>query len=247
MKTKIIELDVTDSTNRFLHDYLPETDNDLVVAVARYQTAGRGQACNSWESEPGENLLFSILVQNISVPPARQFIISMAMAVALKDCLTEIVGSGISVKWPNDIYWRDKKISGTLIETAVCRHGIRRCIIGTGVNINQETFRSDAPNPVSLRNILGHEVEMRTILDDIIDRFCRYMGMIENGNGSSVVATYHSALYRREGFHAYSDADGGFVAETVGVEESGRLLLRDTEGRLRKYFFKEVKFIINNK
>lgn len=247
MKTRIIELDVTDSTNRFLHDYLPETDNDLVVAVARYQTAGRGQACNSWESEPGENLLFSILVQNISVPPARQFIISMAMAVALKDCLTEIAGSGISVKWPNDIYWCNKKISGTLIETAVCRHGIRRCIIGTGINVNQGTFLSDAPNPVSLRNIMGHEVERRPVLDGIIARFRHNMGMIERGDIHTLTAMYHSALYRREGFHAYSDANGEFEAETVGVEESGRLLLRDTEGMLRKYFFKEVKFIINNK
>ena len=94
---------------------------------------------------------------------------------------------------------------------------------------------------------MGHEVERRPVLDGIIARFRHNMGMIERGDIHTLTAMYHSALYRREGFHAYSDANGEFEAETVGVEESGRLLLRDTEGMLRKYFFKEVKFIINNK
>jgi len=247
MRTKIIELNETDSTNRFLRDYAQKSGEDTVVAVAEYQTAGRGQGCNSWESEPGKNLLFSILVHPAAVYPSRQFVISMAMALALKDVLYTQTGGGISVKWPNDIYWHDLKISGTLIETDVCRQGIRRCIIGTGVNVNQEVFRSDAPNPVSLRNILGHEVERRAVLNGILERFGHYMEMIDGGNAAQVAALYRGALYRGDGFHTYCDRDGVFEAEISGVEESGRLLLRDRSGRIRGYLFKEVKFVINNK
>lgn len=247
MEIKIIRLDETDSTNRFLHDYVPEEGEDIVVAVAGHQTAGRGQGNNSWESEPGKNLLFSILAHPTYVIPSRQFIISMATALALRDVLTQEAGKGISIKWPNDIYWHDKKISGTLIETAVCRQGIKRCIIGIGININQEVFHSDAPNPVSLRNITGHDTERESILQAIINRFCFYMGMVERGESAAIISLYHKALYRKEGFHAYCDSNGMFDAEIKDIEENGRLLLRDRNGRLRGYFFKEVKFIINNK
>lgn len=247
MNIKIIELEKTDSTNRYLHDYVPLPDEDMVVVVAGYQTAGRGQGCNSWESEQGKNLLFSILAHPGGVPPSRQFVISMAMALALCDVLMQETGGGISVKWPNDIYWNDSKISGTLIETAICRNGIKSCIIGTGVNINQEVFRSNAPNPVSLRNILGHDVDCRAVLNRIVARFGHYMDVIAAGRAADIVGMYHKVLYRRTGFHLYCDADGEFEAEVAGVEECGRLMLRDRSGVVRGYFFKEVKFIINNK
>lgn len=247
MKIKIIRLDETDSTNRFLHDYVPDENDNIVVAMAEHQTAGRGQGNNSWESEPGKNLLFSIMAHPASVTPARQFIISMATALALKDVLEQVAGEGISIKWPNDIYWHDYKISGTLIETTVCRQGIKRCIIGIGININQDVFHSDAPNPVSLRNITRHYMDKDAILHDIINLFCHYMDMVELGKSETIISLYHKALYRKKGFYAYSDSNGVFDAEITGVGENGRLSLRDRDGRLREYFFKEVKFIINNK
>lgn len=247
MNTRIIELDETDSTNRFLRGYMPETGEDAVVAVAEYQTAGRGQGTNSWESERGKNILFSILFRPYGVEPARQFVLSMAMAVAAKDVMAHETGGGVSVKWPNDIYWHDYKLGGTLIETAMDSHGMKSCTIGTGLNINQTVFRSDAPNPVSLANITGHEFERRPILDMIINRFKHYINIVRHGDAATIVRIYNDALYRKDGFHKYSNSHGEFEAETVGVEENGRLTLRDRHGKLRGYFFKEVKFIINNK
>ena len=148
MKTNIIRLQTVDSTNRYLHDCPPVGEEEMTVAVADYQTAGRGQGTNTWESEAGANLLFSLMVHPCWMPVGRQFLLSMAGALALKETLDAYIDF-VTLKWPNDVYWRDSKLSGTLIETTVNSRGIGRCIFGIGLNVNQREFRSDAPNPVS--------------------------------------------------------------------------------------------------
>ena len=104
-----------DSTNTFLKGMKNCDDDTIVVAVADYQTAGRGQGTHTWESEPGKNLLFSMLMTPTWVPVRQQFLLSEAGALAVKEAL-DTYTDGITLKWPNDVYWNDKKISGTLIE-----------------------------------------------------------------------------------------------------------------------------------
>ncbi len=243
MKRNIIRLEQTDSTNRWLHDYKDSTGEGMTVVVAAYQTAGKGQGTNKWESEPEMNLLMSVLVHPKSVHPARQFILSEAGALAVGDALSEYV-DGISLKWPNDIYWNDCKISGTLIETAVNSKGLHRCIFGIGLNVNQTVFRSDAPNPVSLAQILRHTVPVDKVMNDVLDEFEREMHLLEMGREDDIVRRYHERLYRRDGWHGYRDRDGEFQAKIIRVADDGHLILLDEEGRERSYAFKEVEFII---
>ncbi len=242
-RIKLIRLGETDSTNNFLRNHGPEDDADMVVATAEHQTAGRGQGTNTWESQPASNLLFSVLTRPQGVDIARQFVLSMAEALAVKAALDRHTG-GITLKWPNDIYWNDRKICGTLIETSVSRRTINRCIFGTGININQRTFTSDAPNPVSLAQITGHDADREQILCHFLEAFVRLHAMAENGGGDTISRLYHDALYRRTGFHAYRDKDGVFMAETTRVDQDGRLHLTDDARRERDYTFKEIQFII---
>ena len=158
-EVNVVRLDAVDSTNSFLRTYTPADDEPMTVVVADYQTAGRGLGTNTWESEAGKNLLFSVLVHPTMLPVRSQFLLSEAGALALKEALTDYVKDDIRLKWPNDIYWKDKKLSGTLIETKLAGGRIKDCIFGVGLNVNQEAFHSDAPNPVSLCQILGHEVD----------------------------------------------------------------------------------------
>ena len=140
MKTELIYLEQTDSTNRYLREnHLSSLidEDKMVVVWTGYQTAGKGQGSNVWESERDENLLFSVLVHPVSVPVNKQFVLSMAIALAVKKTL-DTYTDDITVKWPNDVYWRDNKISGTLIETTITSHGIRDCVFGTGIDINQK-------------------------------------------------------------------------------------------------------------
>ena len=177
MNIRTINLQSTDSTNNFLRGYVMDDNDDIVVVKADYQTAGRGQGVNKWESEDGKNLLFSLLVRPHTVPVTSQFILSMTMAVALKETL-DSYAEGFELKWPNDIYWHDSKISGTLIETTVSGKGLGRCIFGVGINVNQQTFTSDAPNPVSLSAITGQEEDITELLNKVVEAFCKYYTML---------------------------------------------------------------------
>lgn len=243
-----IEIDETDSTNDYLKSLLATLDGvqqepRLTIAYADYQRAGRGQGTNKWESERGKNLLFSILCHPVWVPVQSQFVISEALALALHDSLSTYT-EDITIKWPNDIYWKDRKISGTIIENTLSGRHIKDCIVGTGVNINQEVFHSDAPNPVSLKQIVGHDCDRLMILKDIIKRFDSYLTDIRNGNYEKIVSLYQSYLYRGHGFYSFRDKDGDFEAAIVEVEDDGHLILRDRGDHIRSYAFKEVEFII---
>lgn len=241
MEEKIIRLKEIDSTNRFLRELKDEQEDEMVVAVADFQTAGKGQGSHTWESEAGKNLLFSIKVNPRWVPVRQQFLLSMAGAIAIKEALETYV-DGITLKWPNDVYWNDKKISGTLIETSIDSKGIKTCIFGIGINVNQEAFHSDAPNPVSLRQILGHEVDKDELLPKVIEGFRRYYELLRRADYMDVSGIYHLSLYRRKGFHRYEDADGDFEGAFVEVEDDGHLILHDKQGVIRSYSFGEVKF-----
>lgn len=254
---KIIQLDETDSTNRFLCEYTGEEGRFLTVATADYQTAGCGQGSNTWESERGKNLLFSMMFRTKSLPAARQFgiIESSALAVAhsLGHSTTQWVDreDGFSIKWPNDIYWHDRKIAGILSECEVRGGIISRCIVGIGINIGQTEFKSDAPNPVSLSQITGKPFtekrlasEKKRVLEDVAEWFLSLLTAVKCGYTRHYHTPYLEGLYRREGVYEFEDADSRFRASIETVEPDGRLVLRRDDGCLSRYAFKEVSYII---
>ena len=240
---KIIHLDEIDSTNSYLRHYPDDGAEDMVVATADFQTAGRGQGSHTWESEPGKNLLFSVLIHPVGVAAAEQFILSEVGALALKTVLDDYA-EGITLKWPNDVYWHDRKLSGTLIETAVSAAGLHRCVYGVGLNVNQRQFHGDAPNPVSLWQILGRETDRGHLLHQIATALEQGLQRLYGGERQSIRQAYHQSLYRRSGYHPYSDAAGRFMAAIDHVADDGHLILTDTDGRSRSYAFGEVKCLL---
>ncbi|MBQ0073867.1 MAG: biotin--[acetyl-CoA-carboxylase] ligase [Prevotella sp.] len=250
----IIHLSDISSTNAYVLQLLnapvgssPFRDGKEGIFLCDYQSAGKGMGTNKWESEAGKNLLFSILVHPSWLPASKQYLISMVQAVSLCEVLSEYT-DGITIKWPNDIYWHDKKISGTLIEGNIQGRNMSNMVIGTGININQEIFLSDAPNPISLRNITATVHDKADILNRIITRFEHHQSTLkadlESGLEPSIIATYHNHLYRKEGLHEYQDKDGLFKASTVNVKPNGILVLKRENGTISEYEFKEVKFIL---
>lgn len=240
---KLISLDETDSTNRFLREYRGEEGRRMTVVVAAYQTDGHGQGSNSWESERGLNLTFSLKTYPKGVPANRQFVLLEAMALAVRDVISAYT-DGVTVKWPNDIYWNDCKISGTLSECGIGKGLVNGCIIGTGVNINQMKFASDAPNPVSLRQIIGRETSVKEVLDRLTTRFSTLLERIDAGDYDSIHSEYMAVLYRRNGTYRYRDRDGEFCGKVETVEPNGHLVLRKEDGEVRRYAFKEVEYLL---
>ncbi|MBO4812156.1 MAG: biotin--[acetyl-CoA-carboxylase] ligase [Prevotella sp.] len=231
----------TDSTNRWLRDHGGKDDQ---LVWTDYQTAGRGCGTNTWESERGKNLLFSVLLHPKGVAAASQFILSMANALALRDTLADYV-DGIKIKWPNDIYWHDKKIAGTLIETTLSGSNIKTCIIGTGLNVNQTAFHSDAPNPVSLCQILGHEVDRQEVLQKMMQHLAKYIDWLNFGAQIPIRTLYRFSLYRRGETHRYRFTDGKEEeCLLMDVDDDGHLVLQRASGEVSHLAFKEVSFII---
>ena len=237
------------STNTYLRDLNGGDSNyDYEVAVATFQTAGRGQKGNTWESEAGKNLLFSILAHPQGIKVQEQFYISEAIALAVSDSVIAFIGpeyaDGVSVKWSNDIYWNDFKMAGILIENTLQGDRILDTVAGVGLDVNQEVFVSDAPNPISMRNITGREFDIDALLNDIVERFIGYMeaGTTELRNKTDKL--YRDRLYRREGFHKFRDENGIFEACIEGIRPDGCLMLQTPAGQHRIYEFKQVQFIL---
>ena len=243
-----IYVERVDSTNSYLRRQIESgfKSDGMVVVYTDDQYAGRGQKGNSWESEPYQNLSFSILIHPTFIVASRQFILSEAMALSIVRVLNRLCVSSqeqFTVKWPNDIYFNDQKVCGTLIECNLQGKLISDCIIGTGLNVNQQVFVSDAPNPVSLYQIFGREFDRMELLDSILKEFEKIYLQLASGDSSFIRKEYASNLYRKEGYHAYRDVSGAFVARIAQIEESGHLILEDQNGRHRRYAFKEVQFV----
>jgi len=244
----LITLEETDSTNNYLTLLCEEHDDiaEFTTISAEYQTAGKGQRGNSWEGEAGANLLFSMVTYPRFVEARRQFLLSQIISLSIKDALDCHI-TDVSIKWPNDIYWKDKKICGILIENVLDGNGMARCIAGVGLNVNQTAFLSDAPNPVSLKQITGKEVDRHALLTDILLFSKHYYDELKlHGEdcATQLAQKYDQSLYRREGIFPFKDKDGTFEASILRVEPEGRLILLDSDGRERGYLFKEVQFII---
>ena len=243
-----IKVSQTASTNTYL-SRLAATLPGGTVIYTPCQTAGRGQKGNSWESEDGKNLTFSMLLKRPPVQARDQFYLSEAAAIAVVEALTAEAGDGFTVKWPNDVYWQDKKVCGMLLENSLDGSGIAHCVVGIGINVNQECFVSDAPNPVSLINITGREHDLMALLKHVCARIEQLVGSLADDNArADLHQRYMTALYRNDGqLHPYEDADGNrFMASVAGIAPDGTLTLRHEDGTSRDYLFKQVKHIINN-
>ena len=241
-----IKVSQTASTNTYLSRLAATLPGGTVIYTPS-QTAGRGQKGNSWESEDGKNLTFSMLLKRPPVKARDQFYLSEAAALAVVEALTAEAGDGFTVKWPNDVYWHDKKICGMLIESSLDGSDIVTSIVGIGINVNQERFLSDAPNPVSLKGITGHEHDLMTLLKRVcscIEQLVESLG--DDAARQQLHHQYMAALYRNDGQqHPYEDAAGHrFMASVAGIAPDGTLTLRHDDGSTRDYLFKEVKHII---
>ena len=234
----------TTSTNNYLADLCDQQNQpDMTTVYTTYQSAGRGQRGNTWESEAGANLLFSFVVFPEFLEARRQFLLSQVTALALQEVLSAYTPD-VTIKWPNDIYWKDRKLCGTLIENDLTGTCISRSISGTGINLNQEQFPAHIPNPVSLFQITGKRYEQRPILEQVLERAACYYELLKAGDAETIAGRYKEVLYRRDGFYPYEDEAGIFQARIIDIEPIGKLILEDETGLRREYMFKEVSYVL---
>ena len=238
----------TNSTNSLAKELLakgewPQTER---YVYAGYQTAGRGQTGNGWESEENKNLLCSIVL------PPRQNLFELNVVVAV--AVRRVLGEDFTIKWPNDIYWQDKKVAGILIENAIIGNELNYSIAGIGLNVNQTEWKTDAPNPVSLKQITGQEYN----IDELMHRLDVE---VQKALKEAVWAEYKAHLYRREGFWPFVEREVStaptmnvqsnkvqgtkvFMAQIKDVLPTGEIVLIDENNQERKYHFKQIRYVV---
>lgn len=215
------------------------------IIAAHTQTSGRGQRGNYWESEPHKNLTFSLVVSPENITMAEQFYISKCISNAIIKSLS-LYDIEAKVKWPNDIYVGDKKICGILIENNVSgSFRIIKSIIGVGINVNQEIFLSDAPNPISMKIITGKEIDLHTLLSSLAELFETELKNITDDNFDNTDGFYIENLYRFGVYAKYKDETGAFYGKIIAVEPTGELIIEKEDSSSHSYLFKEVEYIIN--
>lgn len=228
------------STNNLIWELL--RNNNLpegFMVYADFQSAGKGQVGNSWESEQGRNLLFSMLLYPQRIPLDQLFLISQLVSLGIKRTLDKYA-EGIAIKWPNDIYWNDKKICGILIENSLQVNKVRT-VVGIGLNVNQKRFVSNAPNPVSLRQIIGRYISRKVLLSSVVQNILELYNELEV---EKIRKEYADALYRRDGFHPFAAEGEFFEAKIVSVHPDGQLELETESGERKGFYFKEVQFLM---
>ena len=255
-------IDETHSTSSLLRETYDDSLPHLFTIRTDFQTAGRGQAGNSWESEKGKNLLFSTLLRYPEVEAADQWRLSMLVAVAVREAITSILSplasrlSPLTIKWPNDIYYNDQKLVGILIENTLSGRHTAYTIAGVGVNVNQTQWLSNAPNPVSMNQITGKEYDLESILNAFLEAIQRW----ETASTEQLREEYIKHLYRRTGRHPYLErevsvaptniqlsaqaTDGVFLAQWVDITPQGEWVLRLKSGEEKRYHFKQIRFVL---
>lgn len=212
------------------------------IIQTNYQTAGRGQTGNIWESEADKNLLFSIILYPMIIDAEDQFIISKTISLGICDFLERYLRN-VFIKWPNDIYVNNDKIAGILIENSIIIDKIEHVIAGIGLNVNQEKFTANASNPTSLKILSGTNFDLAELLSVIsrdLDR--RYKQVLYN-KINEIDKGYIAHLWRYKQWCEFQDSGGKFDGRILSVSDTGRLQIEDRRGRIYEYGFKEVNYL----
>ena len=237
-----VELESVDSTNNYAMALAKAGKAGHGTLVFAYdQGAGKGQRGRTWESRPGENILLSAVLEPVAFQPAAVFGLSAAVALACHDFFIRYAGpDAVSVKWPNDLYWSDRKAGGILIENQIKGDRWLWAIAGMGININQVEFPPAARNPVSLKQITGRTFEVPALAREL--GACLDHRYAQWEAGEPMIESYNRVLYRRGEEVQLKKDNAVFRTRVEGVSAEGELLTRDVFER--RLAFGEVEWVI---
>lgn len=241
---KYHHIEQIDSTNAYLQRKQSECNIRNWVVSAGEQTAGKGMGSNSWESEVGKNLTFSLALDLGFLPAERQFLLSEAVPLGIVEVLdTMLPADKLSIKWPNDIYYENHKLAGILINSTIKASRMDISIIGIGLNVNQTRFQDWPTHPVSLKQITGTEYDLQPLLEQVAESIYNKVEVLK-ANPAAIEQEYLKRLFRCRTWADY-EVDGKVLRLFMtGIDEFGRLLLINEENKTLCFDIKEIKFLI---
>ncbi len=244
----LIKLSAVDSTNNFLKNLLSKSEPlpEGTVIMADDQYAGRGMQENVWRVTPGKNLTISILLKPSFLALNKQFLLNMAISIAINNTLSVYLTKGLRIKWPNDIYYNDVKLGGVLIENTIIGNSIKNTVVGIGINVNEEFFPNDLKGKAtSLYQILQENVNLEVLLVDLCNEIEALYLKLRAKKDAFLRKSYVDRLYKINIVGLYRQYGEVFEGVIVGVSDTG-LLNMNRNGELLQFNFKEIEFINKN-
>tara|TARA_B110000438_G_scaffold240010_1_gene238502 strand:+ start:843 stop:1583 length:741 start_codon:yes stop_codon:yes gene_type:complete len=240
----LIELDVVDSTNNYAANLLSQTKLVNGTAImTHFQTGGRGQRGSDWVSEPGKNLLFSIVLNGHFINTNNYFLLSKAIAIGINEALEEVSGETGFIKWPNDIYISQKKIAGILIENQWKGNLLEVAIVGVGINVNQMDF-DQLSDVTSLSLLSSKSYDLHDVLKKIFEKIEFYYNLLKKGEIELINTMYFNHLMFSNEWKTYDSIKGRIEGKIIEVKENGLIVLKLRNKEIINFEFKELKFIL---
>lgn len=241
---RFLHLEKAVSTNTYLQE-IGEHERARCVVYADEQTAGKGMGANVWESEPGLNLTFSMGVDMTFLKAADQFLLSQAVPLGLLDVLDKRLPSNdLFVKWPNDLYFGNRKLCGILINSTIHGTDMGVSVIGIGLNVNQMCFQDWPTHPISMKMILNEEVALEPLLKQLVDAVDQRIQQLRSPKGvAKIKGDYLNRMYRYHQWGQFETKDGLVRLFVEGIDEFGRLVTLDESGTTQIFDIKEIKFV----
>ncbi len=215
------------------------------VIVTSWQTHGKGHADNAWESEPLKNLLCSMILRPHHISPANQFVLTQVVSLGALAAIQQIIpNEACYVKWPNDLYINDKKAGGILFQNTIKGHVIDYSVAGIGINVNQEHFSDELPNPISVKNLTNEELDLDYFLSAINLSIDKFYQLTYTEQGFRLLnRLYHDQLFRINEWSTYQKGETVFEGRIKGVDEFGRLSVEERDGLQYWFQFKEITYL----
>jgi BirA family transcriptional regulator, biotin operon repressor / biotin---[acetyl-CoA-carboxylase] ligase len=243
-----IELQSVDSTNNYAMACITEgVAQHGITYFTHEQSAGKAQRGKIWISEKGANIMMSMVIKPLFLQPSEQFKLSACVAVALLGFFKRYAGDQTKIKWPNDIYWRDRKAAGVLIENIISSGKLsinnwQWAILGIGVNLNQVNFPSDLQNPVSLKQITGGNYNPIDMAKELCETLNLCLIQLEKEGGDSIFETYNRNLYKKNEKVRIKKGSRVFEATVTGVSSAGQLIVN--HGMEERFDFGDIELIV---
>jgi BirA family biotin operon repressor/biotin-[acetyl-CoA-carboxylase] ligase len=239
-----IVLDSVDSTNNYAMQKVHEglaCHGDAVFAYT--QTSGKGQRGKAWESNPGENILLSVILKQVSFFDSIPFVFNAMIALTVRQFLEDLISETVVIKWPNDVYIRDRKSAGILIENNFRGSNWNWSIVGIGINVNQFSFGESVGPAISIKQLTGESYDSEALAKKLQVQIVQRFDQMQPADIDPIIETYNQHLYKKGALVQLKTADASIITKIIGVEKDGRLITFDKETH---YFdFGSVEWVRN--
>lgn len=213
---------------------------DGAIVICDHQTAGRGQRGNTWETEPGKNLTFSLILDPGFLDISEQFYLNMMISNSIQRLLQDYL-PGIQVKWPNDLVVPGKgKIGGVLIENIISSNNWERAVVGIGLNINQRNF--GAAKATSLASVTGGVYDLEELFKLLVSHIEQGFISLKKGKMEAVRKEYLWHLFLKDQWSVFEEDGSRFEGKILGISREGKLEIKLKDGRKRSFGMKEISF-----